>query len=199
MALPLSIQLLGGDCTTADALRSIPAELDATGMVVVGEGCLDLAAGEEVRRRLTAGAVVVVLAQVDSSAVFYPVPVSFAAAPPGPQPHFTVDRGVLPSLVAGDLRVATLVAGRGLFPDRVVVGSPFGTAVGSHQVGPGRLVFCQFALCAAAAQCDGVGRAVLADLITWALVPRLTLAVEESRHGDDRRVARYSHTWTVAR
>ena len=225
MAPPFSIHLLGGASTTADAfdlfggasvtadalhllrdasvtadaLRSLPVVFDRSGTAVVGEGVLDRAVGEEVRRRLADGEVVVVLAQPDSAAAYYPVPVTLQAL--ASPPRFIVDRGVLPSLGAGDLAVAGVVVGfgPGRFPDRAVVGATGATVVGSHPVGPGRLVFCQFEVCALASAGDEVGRAVLADLLRWALVPRPTLVVEESCHADGRRVARYSRILTVAR
>jgi hypothetical protein len=92
------------------------------------------------------------------------------------------------------------------FPDTPLViaykpvpGAVTGTVVGSHQVGPGRVVFCQYRMCAGAAKGDPAARALLADLIRWASQPRPTLVVEASRLADGRRVARYSHTPTVAR
>lgn len=199
MAPPFSIHLLGGAPATADALRSLPVALDRSGTAVVGEGAFDHAVGEEVRRRLAAGEVVVVLAQPDSAAAYYPVPVALRAL--GAPPRFTVDRGVLPSLGAGNLPVARVVVGLGpdRFPDRVVVRATGGTVIGSHQVGPGRLVFCRFEVAALASAGDEVGRAVLADLLQWALVPRPALVVEESCHADGRRVARYSGISAVAR
>ncbi len=78
-------------------------------------------------------------------------------------------------------------------------GTVLGTVVGSHPVGPGRLVFCQYRLCAAAAKGDVAARAMLADLIRWASQPRPTLIAEATHLGDGRQVARYSHTATVAR
>jgi hypothetical protein len=78
-------------------------------------------------------------------------------------------------------------------------GAVIGTMVGSHPVGPGRLVFCQYRLCAAAATGDAAARALLADLIRWASQPRPTLIAEATRLADGRQVARYSHTLTVAR
>jgi hypothetical protein len=94
----------------------------------------------------------------------------------------------------------------GAFPDTPVViaynpapDAMTGTVVGSHQVGAGRLVFCQYRLCSGAAKGDAAARAVLADLIRWASQPRPTLVAQESRLSDGRRVARYSHTPTVAR
>jgi hypothetical protein len=199
MAPSFSIHLLGGASTTADALRSLPVPVDGSGTAVVGEGALDQAVGEEVRRRLAAGEVVVVLAQPDSAAAYYPMPVALRA--PAAPARLTVDRAVLPSLVAGNLAVARVVVGLspGRFPDRAVVRATSGTVVGSHQVGPGRLVFCQFEVCARASAGDEVGRGVLVDLIRWAVVPRPTLVVDESCHAGGRRVARYSRISTVAR
>ncbi|MDQ3354884.1 MAG: hypothetical protein M3507_10505, partial [Actinomycetota bacterium] len=92
------------------------------------------------------------------------------------------------------------------FPDTPVViaykpvpGAMAGAVVGSHQVGEGRLIFCQYRLCERAAGGDGAARALLADLVRWAALPRRRLEVEESRLADGRRVARYSHATAVAR
>jgi hypothetical protein len=130
--------------------------------------------------------------------------------------HFTTDHGALPSLPRRNVlvgedstvhagSVVTTVEGR-RFPDTPVViaykpvpNAMVGTVVGSHQVGAGRLIFCQYRLCPSAARGDAAARAILADLLRWASHPRPIVRTDESRLADGRRVARYSHSWTVAR
>jgi hypothetical protein len=186
---------------------------------IVAEGALDAAAADEVDRRLAAGDVVVVLAQQPEAAPSYPVPVELFAVETewgSSVFHFTTDHGALPSLPRRNVLVAedstvqarsvvTRVAGEA-FPDVPVViaykpvpGAMTGTIVGSHAVGPGRLVFCQYRLCGAAAKGDAAALAILADLIGWAAAPRRQLTVEATTLADGRRVARYGHERTVAR
>jgi hypothetical protein len=129
--------------------------------------------------------------------------------------HFTTDHGALPSLPRRNVLVAedSTVQARSVvtsvdgspFPDAPVViaykpvpGAMTGTVVGSHAVGPGRLVFCQYRLCERAVKGDAAARALLADLMRWAGTPQPRLAIEEAALPDGRRVARYAHVPTVA-
>ncbi len=216
---PLPVHVIGGPSTTVDALEGVAAHRSDTGTAIVGEGCLDQATGDDVRRRLAAGEVVIVLAQPESAAEHYPVPVDIRAVDTewgSSVFHFTTDHGALQSLPRRNVLVAedSTIQAHGVvtrvgphpFPDTPVViaykpmpGAMTGTVVGSHQVGPGRLVFCQFRLCRGAAKGDAAARALLADLLRWAGQSRSTLSVEESRLDGGRRVARYWHTRTVAR
>lgn len=216
---PLRVQVTGGTPITLDALGSVLARVGDVGPTVVGEACLDEATGAVVRDRLAAGEVVVVLAQTGEAAAHYPVPVVLHTVETtwgSSVFNFTTDNGALPwlprrnVLVTEDFTIAagSILAGAGEepFPDSAVVaaykpvpGSMNGVVVGSHQVGPGRLVFCQYRLCAGAVMGDAAARALLADLLRWASEARPALMTEESRLADGRRVARYSHTPAVAR
>ena len=89
--------------------------------------------------------------------------------------------------------------GERAFPDTPVViaykpvpGALTGTVVGSQAVGPGRLVMCQYRLAAGAAAGDAVARALLADVLAWATVPRPAMARETLTRDDGRRLIRYS-------
>jgi Glycosyl hydrolases family 2, TIM barrel domain/Glycosyl hydrolases family 2, sugar binding domain len=158
------------------------------GVTVVGEGALDGAAGEQVRERLAAGETVVVLAQDERAAGFYPVAVEMAevaTAWGSTVFHFTCDQRALPSLperavLAGE--DATVVpthlvtrVGDATWPQTTVVGAfkpvpdPLaGPVVGSLPVGPGRLVMCQYRLGDPAGQGDPAAQAILGDLLAWA-------------------------------
>ncbi len=101
--------------------------------------------------------------------------------------------------------VVTVVDGEP-FPETPVViaykpvpGAMTGTVVGSHPVGAGRLVFCQYRLAGAAARGDAAARALLADILRWAALDRPVLTVEEVPLADGRRARRYSHTGAPAR
>jgi hypothetical protein len=216
---PVSVQVIGSSAGLLEALDWVRARVGDAGTGVVAEGCLDEKAGVRIGRLLAAGEVVVVLAQPPAAAPQYPMPVAM-------QPvetvwgssvfHFTTDHGALPSLPRRNVLVAedsTVQAhsvvtrvGDEAFPDTPVViaykpvpGSMTGTVVGSHAVGPGRLVFCQYRLCERAAAGDAAARAVLADLLRWASLPRPVLTAEETRLPDGRRVARYCHVRETAR
>ncbi len=158
------------------------------GLTVVGEGALDAEAGGQVRERLAAGDTVVVLAQDDKAAAFYPVTVELAevaTAWGSTVFHFTCDQRVLPSLperavLAGE--DATVVpthlltrVGAGTWPATTVVGAfkpvpdPLaGPVVGALPVGPGRLVTCQYRLAEPARRGDPAALAILGDLLAWA-------------------------------
>lgn len=216
------VQVLGDSPTLVDALSFVLATVGGSGgpegPTFVAENALDAATGAEARRRLDAGGVVVVLAQPVEAMAHYPAPVVLHAVETewgSSVFHFTSDHGALPSLPRRNVLVAedstvqarSVVAriAEGAFPDTPVViaykpvpGAMTGTVVGSHAVGSGRLVFCQYRLCDQAAKGDAAARALLADLVRWASSPRRVLEVEESKLDGGRRVARYSHAPKVA-
>ncbi len=216
---PVAVQVIGSATGMLDALERVGARVGDPGTVVVAEGCLDETAGEHIGRLLAAGEVVVVLAQSPAAATQYPVPVAMQTVETvwgSSVFHFTTDHGALPSLPRRNVLVAedsTVQAhsvvtrvGDKAFPDTPVViaykpvpGSMTGTVVGSHPVAAGRLVFCQYRLCESAASGDAAARAVLADLLRWASLPRPILTSEEARLSDGRRVARYCHVRETAR
>ena len=218
-AARVPVRLLGDTGTLVDALGFVLATVGDEGPTIVPENALDAATGAEARRRLEAGEVVVVLAQPVEAMEHYPVPAVLHAVETewgSSVFHFTTDHGALPSLPRRNVLVAedSTVQARSVmarigdapFPDTPVViafkpvpGAMTGTVVGSHAVGAGRLVFCQYRLCDQAAKGDAAARALLADLVRWAGKPRSVLSVEEAALPDGRRVARYSHTQAVAR
>jgi hypothetical protein len=160
----------------------------APGLTVVGEGALGAEVGERVRERLAAGETVVVLAQDDKAAGFYPVTVEMAevaTAWGSTVFHFTCDQRALPSLperavLAGE--DATVVpayqvtrVGYATWPETTVVGAfkpvpdPLaGPVVAALPVGPGRLVLCQYRLADPAGRSDPAALAILGDLLRWA-------------------------------
>lgn len=71
--------------------------------------------------------------------------------------------------------------------------------VGSHQVGAGRVVVCQFRLCDGAAKGDPAARALLADIVRWAAVPRPLLERETIVKDDRRELTYYRRQMGTAR
>ena len=214
-----SVQVLGDGARLPEALRQVMASTGEAGPAIVGEGGLDEQTGKEAAAVLEQGGVVVVLAQPATAAPHYPVPVTLHPVETewgSSEFHFTTDHGALPSmprrnvLVAEDSTVqaqAIVAAIDGQpFPDTPVViaykpvpGAMTGTVIGSHAVGRGRLVFCQYPVCARAIRGDAAARALLADLVRWGAEPQTRLDVEQARLADGRRVARYSHRDGTAR
>ncbi|MDQ4069496.1 MAG: hypothetical protein M3203_08540 [Actinomycetota bacterium] len=215
---PVPIRLLGSGRTAATLVASgaMPAD---HGPTVVPEDALDDAVGVEIRRRLAAGEVVVVLAQPPEAAAHYPVPVTLDALTTlwgSTIFRFTTDHGAIPSLprravlVAEDSTVQSSSAvsevdGRP-FPDTPVViaykpvpGALTGTVLGSHPVGPGRLVFCQYRLTDRAAAGDAAACALLGEVLRWAAVPRPVLRKQPEVTADGRRLVAYSWSDEVAR
>ena len=189
------------------------------GPMVVPEDGLDAATGAEARRRLEAGEVVVILAQPIEAAAHYPVAVELEALTSvwgSTVFRFTTDHGAVPSLprravlVAEDstvqsASVVSRIEGR-QFPDTPVViaykpvpGAMTGTVLGSHTVGAGRLVMCQYRLSDRAASGDAAARALLAEVLRWAGEPRPVLHKEESVKDDGRALIAYSWDLAVAR
>jgi len=187
------------------------------GPFVVAEDALDAATGAEARARLDAGEVVLVMAQPIEAAPHYPVPVTLEALTSvwgSTVFRFTTDHGAVPSLprrtvlVAEDSTVQSAsVVSRidgGAFPDTPVViaykpvpGAMTGAVLGSHAVGAGRLVFCQYRLRERAAAGDAAACALLADVMAWAGEPRPVLHKDESVKEDGRTLIAYS--WEEAR
>ena len=189
------------------------------GPFVVGEDALDAATGAEARQRLERGEVVVILAQRVEAAGHYPVPVQLEALTSvwgSTVFRFTTDHGAVPALprravlVAEDSTVQSAsVLSRiddRTFPDTPVViaykpvpGALTGTVLGSHAVGTGRLVFCQYRLAERSASGDDAACALLADLMGWAAEPRPVLHKAESVKDDGRSLIAYSWQELVAR
>jgi hypothetical protein len=220
----LVLRLRAGDTEVAENRYPIHVVADAetlavAGPMVVAEDALDAAAGAEARRRLEAGEVVVILAQPMEAAVHYPVPVALEALTSvwgSTVFRFTTDHGAVPSLprravlVAEDSTVqsASVVARieERQFPDTPVViaykpvpGAMTGTVLGSHGVGAGRLVMCQYRLSDRAAAGDAAACALLAEVLRWAAEPRPVLHKEESVRDDGRALISYSWRELVAR
>ena len=74
-----------------------------------------------------------------------------------------------------------------------------GTVLGSHAVGRGRLVFCQYRLTDRAASGDAAACALLGDVLRWAAEPRPILRKEATVKDDGRTLLAYSWTDEVAR
>jgi hypothetical protein len=208
---PFPVQVVG-PAAVADALAGVGACVGGEGPTFVAEGALGDEVAAEVRSRLAAGGTVVVLAQTPEAAGRYPVPVALEpveTAWGSTVFHFTTTSGVLTSLprravlVAEDSTISatTVVAGIDgrAFPDEPVViaykpvpGALTATVVGSHTVGPGRLLLCQYRLTGRALAGDAAARALLADLVRWAADPRPAMGVEATVKDDGRRLTYYS-------
>ncbi|MEY2471476.1 MAG: hypothetical protein QOK28_805 [Actinomycetota bacterium] len=209
-----------GDQTTAAAIAAVGARADDDApVVVIGERALDAAAGELAVDVLASGGVVVVLAQSPDEAWHYPVPVELTTvvtAWGSTVFHFTTDHGALQSLPRRNLLVAedsTVQAtsavtriGTDAFPDTPIVlafkpvpSAMSGTIVGATDVGPGRLIFCQYRLSERAAGGDAAARALLADLLRWATEARRVMHKDEFAKPDGRRVTAFMWTTAAAR
>jgi hypothetical protein len=214
---PVPVRVLGAGRSAA-ALAASGAQAGDTGPTVVAEDALDDAIGVEVRGRLAAGEVVVVLAQPAEAAPHYPVPVELEALTTvwgSTVFRFTTDHGAAPTLprravlVAEDSTVQSAsvvarIAGQP-FPDTPVViaykpvpGALTGTVLGAHQVGPGRLVVCQYRLTERAAAGDACACALLDDVLHWAAEPRPVMQKTPTVKDDGRALIAYSWTEAVA-
>ena len=191
----------------------------AGGPYVVGEDALDAGTGAEAGARLDAGEVVVILAQPMEAGTHYPVPLTLEALTSvwgSTVFRFSTDHGAVPSLprravlVAEDSTVqsASVVStiDGGPFPDTPVViaykpvpGAMTGTVLGSHAVGAGRLVFCQYRLRERAASGDAAACALLAEIMVWAGEPRPVMHKDESVKDDGRALIAYSWQEATAR
>jgi hypothetical protein len=212
---PVSVRLLGRHGPTEAALARVGAWVGDHGLAVVAEDGLDETTSIAVRERLDAGEVVLVLAQPPAAAPSFPIPVELAALTSvwgSTAFRFSTDHGAVPSLPRRAVMVAedsTVQAGDVLarvagqpFPDTPVViaykpvpGAMTGTVLGSHAVGPGRLVFCQYRLAAAAAAGDAAACAILGDVLRWAAVPRPVMRREAMPMADGRRTL-LAYSWT---
>jgi hypothetical protein len=212
------IELIGAGPTVA-ALAALGADPDGSGPLVVGEDALDAASGDAVRERLGGGGMVLVLAQRPEAAAFFPVPVQLEELTTvwgSTVFRFTTDHGAVPSLprrsvlVAEDSTVQAVTAVASIdgkpFPDtpaviayKPVPGAMTGTVLGSHSVGAGRLVFCQYRLARRASNGDPAALAVLGDVLAWVTSPRPVMTEEETPKADGRRLIRYSWHEEVAR
>ena len=204
---------VAGDGDTAAALAAVGATVGDTGPTFVAEYALTPDMRPELLDRLAAGETVVVLAQRAEAGPHYPVPaeiVDVATVWGSTVFHFTTDEGSLPSLPRRTVLVAedsTIQAnaivvrlGGEAWPDvpEVIAYKPApnavtGRIVGSHRVGRGRLVVCQYRLVAPALRGDAAALAVLGDLVTWAAEPRPRFTRERVVKEDGRRVSFY--TW----
>ena len=208
---PVPVRTLGGNGLD-DALPGVGARIGHAGPTFVAEGGLDDAVAAEVRDRLGQGETVVVLAQDGAAAGRFPVPVVLEpveTAWGSTVFHFTTTSGVLPSLprravlAAEDSTVSATTVIAGIdgrpFPDHPVViaykpvpGALTATVVGSHAVGAGRLVVCQYRLTRRAVAGDSAALALLRDLVLWAGDPRPAMGVEVAAKDDGRVLTYYS-------
>ena len=208
---PLPVQALGGPAVIA-ALAGVGARVGDEGPTFVAEGGLDEGVAAEVRVRLATGGTVVLLAQPVDAADRFPVPTVLEpveTAWGSTVFHFTTNSGALPSLprravlVAEDSTISATTVIAGIdgepFPDEPVViaykpvpGALTATVVGSHAVGRGRLVVCQYRLTRRAAAADSAALALLRDLVHWAAEPRPDMVVETTGKDDGRRLIYYS-------
>lgn len=215
----ITVRLPKPSPSTSAVLEAVGAVVGDEGPLVVGERQLGPETALRARSFLEGRGNVVVLAQDVGQSTYYPVPLTLQAVETvwgSSVFHFTTDSGAIASLSRRNVLVAedSSVQARSVILD--IDGAPFpdtpvviaykpvpdaltGTVVGSHEVGAGRLIFCQYRLCGPAARGDAAALALLADLLRWASTPRPLLDVEEDTLADGRRVARYSHHWAVAR
>ena len=186
-----SVRLLGGGATAA-ALAAIGSDASDDGPLVVAERALDEEIAAELRGRLDAGETALVLAQPWDVWPLYPgrtrlkpVETRWGSS----VYHFTTDDAHLPSFPRARLLVAedSTIQARSVvvaiddkpFPEQpaVIAYKPepraiTGTVVGSHPVGTGRIVFCQYRLAERAAAGDAAAQALLGDLVRWAASAR---------------------------
>ena len=208
-----------GDGAGGPALEAIGALVGSAGPAVVGEGELGAETGRLARERLDEVGVVLILAQEPHAAGHYPVPTSLeavATAWGSTVFGFTTDHGALPALPRRNVLVAedstihahSVVArvGAGPFPDTPVViaykpvpNAITGTIIGSHAVGPGRLVYCQYRLASRVIRGDAAARAILADVVRWVAHPRPVQARQAETIGGGRSLLAYSWREDVAR
>jgi hypothetical protein len=208
---PHAVRALGGGDTAA-ALAAVGARVGDSGPAFVAEGGLtkELTAG--LADLLAAGGTVVVLAQRADAGSAYPVPAEIVDVETvwgSTVFHFTTDEGSLPSLprravlVAEDstIQATSIVVRLGgeAWPDvpEVIAYKPApnavtGRIVGSHRVGLGRLIVCQYRLVAPALAGDVAARAVLGDIVAWAADPPPRFTRDRVFKDDGRAVTFYS-------
>ena len=214
----LPVRLLGAG-GSASALAAVGAVVGTRGPAVIAEGGLDAETGPAARRLLDDGEVVLILAQDRTVAEHYPVSTTLeetATAWGSTVFTFTTDHGALPALprrnvlVAEDSTIhARNVVGRvegAPFPHTPVViaykpvpNAVTGTIIGSHAVGRGRLVYCQYRLVNQTEAGDTAARAILADLLRWTALPRPVQTRETIAKEDGRALLAYSWHQDLAR
>lgn len=200
-----AVELIGDDASRR-ALAAVGADFSENGLLVVGERCLDDQAAERLAGALSRGRIAVVLAQDESAAARYPVPVTMGALATAWGSsifRFTNDEGWMPSLPRRNVLTtedSTIhpgnvidSIGKELFPQEPIViaykpaPDPLtGTLIGCTPVGPGRLIFCQYRLVDAAAAGDPAARAVLADVVRAPQRMADRAAVQSLRKPDGR-------------
>ena len=214
----LPVRLLG-ERGSASALAAVGAVLGSRGPAVIAEGGLDAETGRLARQLLDDGEVVLILAQDPAAAEHYPVPTTLeetATAWGSTVFTFTTDHGALPALPRRNVLVAedSTIHARNVvarvdgapFPDTPVViaykpvpNAVTGTIIGSHAVGPGRLVYCQYRLVTQTDAGDTAARAILADLLRWTTRPRPVQTRETVTKEDGRALLAYSWHQDLAR
>ena len=202
---------VAGDGPTAEALAVVGARVGDGGPTFVPELGLAAEMTRDLLDRLHAGETVVVLAQHSSAGPLYPVPAEIVDVETvwgSTVFHFTTDEGSLPSLprravlVAEDstIQATSIVVRLGgeAWPDvpEVIAYKPApnsvaGRIVGSHRVGTGRLIVCQYRLVERALRGDAAACAVLADLVAWAADPQPRMTRERVTKDDGRSVTFY--------
>ncbi|HEU0130987.1 MAG TPA: glycoside hydrolase family 2 TIM barrel-domain containing protein [Mycobacteriales bacterium] len=201
-----------GERRTAEALSLVGATVGDDGPTFVAEYGLTPDLTADLAERLARGETVVVLAQRAEAGPHYPVPAEIVDVETvwgSTVFHFTTDEGSLPSLprravlVAEDSTIqATAIVvrlGGEAWPDvpEVIAYKPApnavtGRIVGSHRVGAGRLVVCQYRLVGPALRGDAAALAVLSDLVRWAADPPPRLTRDRLVKDDGRTVTFYS-------
>ncbi|HVF06518.1 MAG TPA: glycoside hydrolase family 2 TIM barrel-domain containing protein [Frankiaceae bacterium] len=201
-----------GDGDTAAALANVGASVGDSGPTFVAEFALTPDMTADLCARLAAGETVVVLAQSAAAGGHYPVPAEIVDVETvwgSTVFHFTTDEGSLPSLprravlVAEDstIQATSIVVRLGgeSWPDvpEVIAYKPApnsvtGRIVGSHRVGSGRLIVCQYRLVGPAVRRDAAALAVLGDIVTWAADPRPRFTRERVVKDDGRHLSFYS-------
>jgi hypothetical protein len=206
-----------GNTAAADALATVGAETlradtDAPVPLVVAESALDAESGAAITTALAAGTSVLVLAQDADRAEHLPIEAELTdvATAWGSTPFlFTTGELAVPALPPATVLATEPMSivpdavwtrlGDGPFPPAVVAGmwKPFpdeiaGTVVGETQVGPGRLVVCQFPLLAAVRRGDPMATAVLADLLRHLAAPAQGLRAEHDHLADGRSITYYA-------
>jgi hypothetical protein len=193
----------------AGALPGAEVVTDPSAPLVVAENALDAPAGQAVAAALAAGCSVLVLAQDADRARHLPIPAELTdvATAWGSTPFlFTTGELAVPSLPPATvlstepMSIVPDAVWTRLGDDPLVVAGmwkPFpdeiaGTVVGEAQVGPGRLVVCQFPLAAGLREGDPMASAVLADLLRHLAAPRPGLRADHGRLADGRDITYYA-------
>jgi hypothetical protein len=206
-----AVRVEGSDAT-ARALAATGAVVGDGGPTFVPEFGLTADMTEGLAKRLADGETVVVLAQRSAAGPWYPTGAEIVDVETvwgSTVFHFTTDEGSLPSLprravlVAEDstIQATSIVVRLGgeSWPDvpEVIAYKPpphavTGRIIGSHRVGAGRLVVCQYRLVEPALAGDAAALAVLGDLVVWACDPKPRMTRDRIVRDDGRTVSFYS-------